>query len=87
MHSIIGMTIFSVLVMLIRDSVLLVFVLGYSSHLLADSFSGEGIQLLYPGKKMIGLNKYKNRDSFEQSVRTLCVLAIVLAILNILSLL
>jgi len=65
-HSILGVAIFSALIFLLLQTfpsywgintffVWLAFLISYSSHLLADSFTVEGMPLLYPWKKMFGI--------------------------------
>ena len=65
-HSLLGFGIFGFLFYLLinsfpsywginRDIVLFAFLISYLSHLLADIFTVEGIPLLYPWKKMLGI--------------------------------
>lgn len=65
-HSLLGLFISSFLIFLLLRSfpdywninhnlVLISFIIAYSSHLLADMFTIEGIPLLYPWKRMFGI--------------------------------
>lgn len=55
-HSLLGLTLFSLCILLAAKSLALYFVIGYSTHLILDMVSKRGIALLYPYNKKVKFN-------------------------------
>ncbi|MEQ6359451.1 metal-dependent hydrolase [Thermoanaerobacter thermohydrosulfuricus] len=54
-HSLIGLLTYSIGVYLAYKAVFVPFVIGYSFHIIADMFTNNGVELLYPYRKRIGI--------------------------------
>lgn len=68
-HSLLGTFLYSISIFLIYTTMLPIFAIGYSLHLLADFFSDNGIELLYPYKKRIGWPLIKTNSISEYILR------------------
>lgn len=65
-HSITVCTIFSLILAVFIPMFCFGFFLGYSSHLLADSFTEMGIMAFWPSKKLVSKGFVKTGKTFEK---------------------
>ncbi|NEZ47228.1 metal-dependent hydrolase [Clostridium niameyense] len=78
MHSLLGLMIFTVCMICISKKATIYFVLGYVTHLLADSFTISGIPLFYPRLQSVGRRKIKTGSSQEMIIKYSCLFIVIL---------
>jgi inner membrane protein len=71
-HSLPCLIVLTFLLKLFYPAGLLPFVIGYSSHLVADSFTKSGVPLLYPIKYSFGVKILTTNSWVETVLRFLC---------------
>lgn len=81
MHSLLGLLIFSTCILFIEKGATLAFMIGYGTHLLADSYTLKGIPLFYPKLYLVGKRKIKNGSIYESYIKHICILIIIFKIL------
>lgn len=72
-HSLICLSIFSLLFWTIWKSLGICFIIGYGTHIIADSFTKMGVPLLYPMKKMYGLRIIRTGSEYDWLIFYLCM--------------
>jgi inner membrane protein len=82
MHSLLGMGIFSIPVLMISPKALLLFLVGYVSHLIGDYYTGDGIPLLYPKRQLMGKRLFYNNSETDKSIRQICQTVVFLIIVS-----
>ncbi|NMB50654.1 MAG: metal-dependent hydrolase [Bacteroidales bacterium] len=82
MHSLLGLIIFTVCMIFISKKFTSYFALGYITHLLADSFTLNGIPLFYPKLQAIGIKKIKTGSKQEMTIKYVCLFIVILKIIT-----
>ncbi|NFQ84195.1 metal-dependent hydrolase [Clostridium sporogenes] len=80
MHSLAGLIIFTVCMVFISKKAAPYFTLGYGTHLLADSFTLNGVPLFYPKLQAVGIRKIKTGSNKEMIIKHCCLFIVMLKI-------
>lgn len=78
-HSILGVLLFSLVIILLGVNALSIgLIMGYMSHLLMDSLTVQGIPILYPKLKRYRIGKVRTGSEQEMAVAAVIVLGVIL---------
>lgn len=81
-HSLAATVLTTILIGLFSKELAFVWGVNYLGHILADSFTTKGVQILWPSKKFFGLKLFKVTPSSDMVVFILAVLVIIYEVLT-----
>jgi inner membrane protein len=81
MHSIMGMLVFLVPIVLISPYGAIPFAMGYITHLIGDYYTGDGIKLLFPKQKRYGKRLFYNQSKDDRSIRFTFIMMTIIILL------
>lgn len=71
-HSLICFLLLSFIMLILYPVGFVPFIIGYGTHILADSFNTSGIQLLYPNRGKYGIKLLPYRSEVENYIYIFC---------------
>lgn len=80
-HSVLFGSILSIVIFLIYPPIVRPFLIGFGLHIIADSFTNTGVQLLYPIKSKISVRLFDTKDPIEYAIQGICYVIIFIYIL------
>ena len=79
-HSVLFGVILSVIIFNIYPPLIRPFIIGFGLHILADSFTNTGVQLLYPIESKISVRLFNTKDPIENVIQSVCYSIVVISI-------